>query len=136
MFVDAGESNPALSLLKNALPLSYAPLPVFPGCQYQKQIIACLPPGGNILKPYPTVLLPTGPLQTSRSTTFHRFAVADLRRGYTLDDIFIYRPNTSLNFLSKALSILILIAGSHLKLSIEYIRERSCSLDPQKHPHV
>lgn len=35
MFVDAGESNPALSLLKNALPLSYAPLPVFPGCQYQ-----------------------------------------------------------------------------------------------------
>lgn len=49
MFVDAGESNPALSLLKNALPLSYAPVPVFPGCQYQKQIIVCLPPGGNIL---------------------------------------------------------------------------------------
>lgn len=24
-------------------------LPVFPGCQYQKQIIVCLPPGGNIL---------------------------------------------------------------------------------------
>lgn len=36
MFVDAGESNPALSLLKNALPLSYAPVPVFPGRQYQK----------------------------------------------------------------------------------------------------
>ena len=83
MFVDAGESNPALSLLKNALPLSYAPLPVFPGCQYQKQIIVCLPPGGNILNlSYRAPAYRT--IANVKVYHFQWFAVAGLRRGLHL----------------------------------------------------